>query len=169
MVLGTHVSLSALPRVCLTRHRAERGRDCGHKALSTFRATIAHHPTCELRWSSSARLWQRRVIGQCSVGVPDLVNSTLAIPPCPFVSALPLDREHIQTHPFFVTLRALSRMSSMTTTEVKPTRANIGVYTNPAHDLWVADALPSQQEVESGATLKPGEVTIAIKSTGICG
>nr|OQO19170.1 L-arabinitol 4-dehydrogenase [Rachicladosporium sp. CCFEE 5018] len=59
--------------------------------------------------------------------------------------------------------------TTTTTTTVAPAKANIGVYTNPEHDLWVADALPSQQEVESGASLAPGEVTVAIKSTGICG
>ena len=48
-------------------------------------------------------------------------------------------------------------------------RPNIGVYTNPEHDLWVADAVPSQEDVESGKDLQPGEVTIAVKSTGICG
>ena len=60
-------------------------------------------------------------------------------------------------------------MSTTTTTTIKPSKANIGVYTNPAHDLWVADAAPSQEEIEKGDALQPGEVTIAIKSTGICG
>lgn len=62
-------------------------------------------------------------------------------------------------------------MSSTTTvtTTIAPSKANIGVYTNPAHDLWIADALPTQEEVEKGESLQPGEVTIAIKSTGICG
>lgn len=61
-------------------------------------------------------------------------------------------------------------MSTTTTvTAVKPSKANIGVYTNPAHDLWVADAVPTQDEVENGESLQPGEVIIAIKSTGICG
>ena len=61
-------------------------------------------------------------------------------------------------------------MSSTTTTQtVAPSKANIGVYTNPNHDLWIANALPSQEEVEKGETLEPGEVTVAIKSTGICG
>ena len=60
-------------------------------------------------------------------------------------------------------------MSSTTTTTVAPSKANIGVYTNPAHDLWVGDAVPSKEEVEKGESLKPGEITIAIKSTGICG
>lgn len=59
--------------------------------------------------------------------------------------------------------------TTTTTTTVKPEKANIGVYTNPAHDLWVADAVPSKEEVEKGGSLKPGEITIAIKSTGICG
>lgn len=54
-------------------------------------------------------------------------------------------------------------------TSVKPTKANIGVYTNPDHKLWVAEAQPSLETVQSGDSLKPGEVTIGIKSTGICG
>jgi L-iditol 2-dehydrogenase len=48
-------------------------------------------------------------------------------------------------------------------------KPNIGVYTNPAHDLWVGEALPTQEDVASGQNLQPGEVTVAIKSTGICG
>jgi L-iditol 2-dehydrogenase len=51
----------------------------------------------------------------------------------------------------------------------KPSKANIGVYTNPQHDLWVAEASPSLESIEKGDSLKPGEVTIGIKSTGICG
>jgi threonine dehydrogenase-like Zn-dependent dehydrogenase len=60
-------------------------------------------------------------------------------------------------------------MSSTTVTEVKPTKANIGVYTNPAHDLWVAEAEPSLEVVEKGGDLKEGEVLLNVKSTGICG
>ncbi|KAL8801827.1 MAG: hypothetical protein Q9223_006843 [Gallowayella weberi] len=48
-------------------------------------------------------------------------------------------------------------------------KENIGVYCNPAHDLWVKESGPSVEEVKSGSLLKEGEVTIAIKSTGICG
>lgn len=48
-------------------------------------------------------------------------------------------------------------------------KANIGVYTNPAHDLWVAEAEPSLEVVQRGGDLKPGEVLINVKSTGICG
>ncbi|TVY46631.1 L-arabinitol 4-dehydrogenase [Lachnellula occidentalis] len=51
----------------------------------------------------------------------------------------------------------------------RPTKANIGVYTNPEHELWVAEAQPSLESVEKGDSLKPGEVTVGIKSTGICG
>ena len=58
---------------------------------------------------------------------------------------------------------------SSTQTLVKPSRTNIGVYTNPKHDLWVAQAEPSLAEIESGEKLLPGEVTVAVKSTGICG
>jgi L-iditol 2-dehydrogenase len=54
-------------------------------------------------------------------------------------------------------------------TVTKPSKANIGVYTNPQHDLWVAEAQPSLETVVKGDSLKPGEVTIGIKSTGICG
>jgi L-iditol 2-dehydrogenase len=53
--------------------------------------------------------------------------------------------------------------------EFKPSKTNIGVFTNPAHDLWIADAQPSLESVQKGGDLKPGEVTVAIKSTGICG
>jgi L-iditol 2-dehydrogenase len=60
-------------------------------------------------------------------------------------------------------------MSTTTTTEVKPSKANIGVYTNPAHDLWVAEAEPSLEVVEKGGDLKEGEVLLNVKSTGICG
>ncbi|KAG5930777.1 L-arabinitol 4-dehydrogenase [Claviceps sorghi] len=46
---------------------------------------------------------------------------------------------------------------------------NIGVYTNPNHDLWISAAEPSAESVAAGSDLRPGEVTIAIRSTGICG
>ena len=58
---------------------------------------------------------------------------------------------------------------STTTTEVKPSKANIGVFTNPEHELWVAEAQPSLDVVEKGGDLKEGEVLLNIKSTGICG
>jgi hypothetical protein len=51
----------------------------------------------------------------------------------------------------------------------KATKNNIGVFTNPKHDLWVAEATPSSESVQQGQDLKPGEVTIAVRSTGICG
>jgi L-iditol 2-dehydrogenase len=56
-------------------------------------------------------------------------------------------------------------MSTATTVS----KTNIGVYTNPNHDLWIAEAEPKAEDVESGKTLKPGEVTIEVRSTGICG
>jgi L-iditol 2-dehydrogenase len=52
---------------------------------------------------------------------------------------------------------------------VAPSKPNIGVYTNPNHDLWLADAKPTLEEVQKGEGLKSGEVTIEIRSTGICG
>ncbi|KAI9837075.1 MAG: hypothetical protein M1819_000724 [Sarea resinae] len=61
-------------------------------------------------------------------------------------------------------------MSTTTTVEtVKPSKANIGVFTNPKHDLWVAEASPTADDVAKGEGLKVGEVSVGIKSTGICG
>lgn len=48
-------------------------------------------------------------------------------------------------------------------------KANIGVFTNTNHDLWLADSQPSVADVQSGKGLKPGEVTVEVRSTGICG
>ncbi|OGM46774.1 L-arabitol dehydrogenase [Aspergillus bombycis] len=48
-------------------------------------------------------------------------------------------------------------------------KTNIGVYTNTNHDLWVAESKPTLEEVKSGESLKPGEVTVQVRSTGICG
>ena len=56
----------------------------------------------------------------------------------------------------------------MSTTETI-TKSNIGVFTNPAHELWVAESQPSLETIKNGEDLKEGEVTIGIKSTGICG
>ena len=36
----------------------------------------------------------------------------------------------------------------------KPSKANIGVFTNPEHDLWVAEASPSVENIEKGDSLK---------------
>jgi len=59
-------------------------------------------------------------------------------------------------------------MSSIATL-TETTSPNIGVFTNPKHDLWVAEAHPTLEEVKSGKDLGPGEVYLAVKSTGICG
>lgn len=48
-------------------------------------------------------------------------------------------------------------------------KPNIGVFTNTKHDLWVADATPSLGDVRLGKGLKSGEVTVEVRSTGICG
>ena len=52
---------------------------------------------------------------------------------------------------------------------IEDTKPNIGVFTNPDHDLWVAETSPSLNDVKSGSNLAEGEVYIAVKSTGICG
>lgn len=54
-------------------------------------------------------------------------------------------------------------------TSFKATKANIGVFTNPEHKLWVGEAQPSLESIATGDSLKPGEVTIGVRSTGICG
>lgn len=55
-------------------------------------------------------------------------------------------------------------------TSVMASKANIGVYTNPAHDLWINEAEPTLESVQKGGEdLRPGQVTVAIRSTGICG
>ena len=55
-------------------------------------------------------------------------------------------------------------------TSIMASKANIGVYTNPAHDLWINEAEPTLESVQKGGdNLLPGQVTIAIRSTGICG
>lgn len=48
-------------------------------------------------------------------------------------------------------------------------KANIGVFTNPKHDLWISEATPTLESVQKGEDLKEGQVTVAIRSTGICG
>ncbi|KIY02141.1 L-arabinitol 4-dehydrogenase [Fonsecaea multimorphosa CBS 102226] len=53
--------------------------------------------------------------------------------------------------------------------DLQPTKSNIGVFTNPKHDLWVAETSPTLAEVQGGKDLREGEVYIGIKSTGICG
>ena len=58
---------------------------------------------------------------------------------------------------------------SHTTGDTRSSKSNIGVFTNPKHDLWVAEASPSLDEVQAGKDLKDGEVYVGVKSTGICG
>ena len=66
-------------------------------------------------------------------------------------------------------------MSTTTTTTTTATtttiigKPNIGVFTNPDHKLWVGESQPTVETVKEGKELKEGEVTIGIRSTGICG
>lgn len=61
-------------------------------------------------------------------------------------------------------------MSSTTTVETI-SKPNIGVFTNPEHKLWVEESKPNLDSVKKGKgeDLPEGWVTVAIKSTGICG
>ncbi|KAI9718496.1 MAG: L-arabinitol 4-dehydrogenase [Chrysothrix sp. TS-e1954] len=54
-------------------------------------------------------------------------------------------------------------------TDIQASKPNVGVFTNPSHDLYVAEASPSLSSVREQKDLQPGEVTVAIKTTGICG
>ncbi|KAI9785914.1 MAG: L-arabinitol 4-dehydrogenase [Geoglossum umbratile] len=50
------------------------------------------------------------------------------------------------------------------TRSIPSSNLNIGVYTNPAHNLYVADAVPDKHSVPSH-----GEAFVAVFNTGICG
>ncbi|KAH0542975.1 N-terminal acetyltransferase A complex catalytic subunit ard1 [Glutinoglossum americanum] len=52
---------------------------------------------------------------------------------------------------------------------VPTSKSNIGVYTDPAHSLWISEAEPSLESTKNGDSLKRGEATVAVQSTGICG
>ncbi|KAK4242652.1 putative sorbitol dehydrogenase [Achaetomium macrosporum] len=52
---------------------------------------------------------------------------------------------------------------------IRASKPNIGVFTNPKHDLWISEATPTLESVQKGEELKEGQVTVAIRSTGICG
>ncbi|KAJ5707543.1 L-arabinitol 4-dehydrogenase [Penicillium malachiteum] len=60
----------------------------------------------------------------------------------------------------------MSTESTNLTSELSP---NIGLHIDPAHNIWLDNALPSVEDIHSGTGLQDGEVTVAIKSTGICG
>lgn len=62
----------------------------------------------------------------------------------------------------------MSPAATESTAFVAPAKANIGIFTNPAHDLWVAETTPSLDSVKKGEDLKEGDATIATRSTGIC-
>ncbi|KAL8702582.1 MAG: hypothetical protein Q9201_004241 [Fulgogasparrea decipioides] len=62
-------------------------------------------------------------------------------------------------------------MSTTTATVETISKPNIGVYTNPEHKLWVEETTPNLDSLKKskGEDLPEGWVTVAIKSTGICG
>lgn len=109
------------------------------------------------------------------LGVQWLIMYSIAIVKRYCVPSLSRNTHHLFSSPFSAAVSRsahrslLARTMSSTTTMIKPSKANIGVYTNPNHDLWLADASPSLEEVQKGEGLADGEVTVAIKSTGICG
>ncbi|KAG0636900.1 GroES-like protein [Tuber brumale] len=54
-------------------------------------------------------------------------------------------------------------------TSVGSLKENIGVFTDPQHNLYIADASPLAEEVQKPENLQPGEVIVQLRSTGICG
>ena len=52
---------------------------------------------------------------------------------------------------------------------LKDLKPNVGVFTDPAHNLWVADAEPQAESLQDEKALKEGDALIGIRSTGICG
>ncbi|KAI9462528.1 GroES-like protein [Russula earlei] len=54
-------------------------------------------------------------------------------------------------------------------TSLSNLKPNIGVYTDPQHNLWVDKAEPSAADIQSGTAPGDGEVVVEIRSTGICG
>ena len=71
--------------------------------------------------------------------------------------------------PLYLFNNCIQTVTMSTTTITTIEKPNVGVFTNPAHELWVAESEPSLDTVKKGEGLKEGEVTIGIKSTGICG
>ena len=86
-------------------------------------------------------------------------SSQLRTPSSRVASFLP------KTQAAYKPIRCLATPTAMPSTS-KP---NIGVYCNPDHKLWVEESSPSVEDVKSGSMLKEGEVTIGVKTTGICG
>lgn len=60
----------------------------------------------------------------------------------------------------------MSATATETLTKLKP---NIGVFTDPQHNLYIETAEPSVEALQRGDTLQAGEVVVQIRSTGICG
>lgn len=86
-------------------------------------------------------------------------SSQLRVPSSRIASLVPATRASAMQIRYMATPTAMPSTS-------KP---NIGVYCNPEHKLWVEESGPSVEDVKSGSLLNEGEVTIGVKTTGICG
>ena len=75
-------------------------------------------------------------------------------------AATVLVKDHPSTH-------SNPTMSSTTSVETQ-FKSNVGVYTNPKHELWVAESGPSLDDVKSGKDLGEGDVYVGVKRQG-CG
>lgn len=93
----------------------------------------------------------------------------------PFSVALHFTSDVITTDRLLITKPHASTKQSAAFGEMasasllKDLKPNIGVFTDPEHNLYIDAASPSVEELSAGNALKEGEVVIKIRSTGICG
>jgi hypothetical protein len=136
------------------RHAGEARRRT--RAESKRRAARGEHQTC----NAHARLGQRE---RACASQPRRQRQRRIYKPnrCCAVPAI------ASRQPAFATGPVDQRTKlTMANNELK---ANIGVYTDPQHNLWIDAAEPSVEQAQSGAHLQSGEVVVQIRSTGICG
>ncbi|CAG9978018.1 unnamed protein product [Clonostachys byssicola] len=55
------------------------------------------------------------------------------------------------------------------TSDLTPKLENVGIHIDLEQKLYLGPAAPTLEKALNGSSLDPGEVTVAIKSTGICG
>ena len=129
----------------------------------TFSPNSIGHPARDPILTTTIPLLAHTTIAPAT-GAPERFK-TLGTPPI-----LQSILSHIRLSPRPTTSPPLSSSPNLTmSTTTTISKPNVGVYTNPAHELWVSESEPSLETIKKGEDLKDGQVTIAIKSTGICG
>ncbi|KAI5781485.1 GroES-like protein [Geopyxis carbonaria] len=95
---------------------------------------------------------------------PYIITTSPYRPPSHTITTITTTIQHTMAPP------AMTEASTAEIGSVKGSlKPNIGVYTDPQHNLYVEAASPSAEEVQSGSTLAEGEVVVQIRCTGICG